>query len=250
MSATTLDMERELLPARTRGLGWVVLLSLLLPALFLALPYLDGAQPFQELEVSGPLQRVDAASVRAALAPALREGFWDVDLAAARADVEALPWVSRARVERAWPATLRVRVWERQAFARWDSARLLDTDARVFTPARGDLDPALPQLGGVSGQEREVMETFQRLQAKLAGSAFELQGLRQDARGEWFGRSVAGIDLHFGRGVPDAHLDLLTGTVLEALRHRMAEVDYVDLRYTNGFAVNWRKPAAQGDVHG
>jgi cell division protein FtsQ len=252
MSATTLDMETAVLPrARVRSLGWVVLAALLLPAAFLALPYVDGAQPFHSLEVSGPMQRVEASSVRTALATQLTQGFWDVDLIAARNAVEALPWVAHARVERSWPATLRVRVWERQAFARWDDQRLLDTDARVFKPAAVDLDATLPLLGGISGQEREVMDAFQRLQGRLKGTAFELAGLRQDARGEWFARSVAGIDLRFGRGDPDLHLELLNGTVLEALRNRLPDVDYVDLRYTNGFAVNWRKPAAEGSAsHG
>jgi cell division protein FtsQ len=248
---TTIAMDRDLSAGegRARSVAWVMLAALLLPAAFLVLPYADGAQTFRELQVDGPLLHVGADEVREALDKTLQTGFWDVDLTAARAAVERLPWVARARVERAWPATLKVRVWERTAFARWNARELLDTEARAFQPAASERDAALPQLGGIAGQEREVLESFQRMQQRLRGSAFELVGLRQDPRGEWFARSVAGIELHLGQGAPDARLDLITGPVMQALQHRLAEVDYVDLRYTNGFAVNWRVRET-GDNHG
>jgi cell division protein FtsQ len=253
---TTLAMERDLADepeqeqVRSRSLGWVVLVSLLLPAAFLLLPYADGSPAFRELQVDGRFERVGADEVRAALASSLKQDFWNVDLAQARAAIETLPWVARARVERQWPGTLRVRIWERTAFARWSDGRAIDTEARLFAPATSQIDATLPRLDGVGGQEREVLGTFQRLQEKLRGTAFELVELRQDARGEWFGRSATGIDLHLGAGAPDERLGLLTGPVLEALKNRLWEVDYVDLRYTNGFAVNWRPHTAEGERHG
>ncbi|HSW13708.1 MAG TPA: FtsQ-type POTRA domain-containing protein [Solimonas sp.] len=200
-----------------------------------------------EIQIEGPFQRVGAPEVRAALEASLDQGFLALPLDAAREQLAKLPWVARSRVERVWPGTLRVRIWERQPFARWNGESLVDTESRVFTPRTEEIPPGLPQLGGVTGHEREVMETYQRLGERLSGTPFALDGLHQDARGEWTGHSRAGIELRFGRGVPDEKLDMLLGAALAKLAEQLPQVGHIDLRYTNGFAVGWRsQPANSG----
>ncbi|PPE74182.1 hypothetical protein C3942_09110 [Solimonas fluminis] len=193
-----------------------------------------------ELQIEGPFERVAAADVEAVLRPELDQGFLALPLAGARDRLAAMPWVARSRVERIWPGTLRVRVWEREPFARWNDGQLLDTESQVFAPKAEEIPPKLPQLGGIEGHEREVMETYQRLAERLRSSPFVLAALTQDARGEWTARTRDGIELRLGRGTPDEKLDMLLGAVLHKLADELPQVDHIDLRYTNGFAVGWR----------
>lgn len=204
------------------------------------------------IQIEGSFERVSADDVEAALRPSLDQAFLALPLRAARDALAQLPWVARTRVERVWPGTLRVRVWERQPFARWNADSLLDTESRMFTPQAAEIPAGLPQLGGVAGHEREVMETYQRLGERLAPTPFALASLRQDARGEWTGRSRDGVELRFGRGTPDEKLDMLLGAALARLAEELPQVDHIDLRYTNGFAVGWRsQPANSGsEEHG
>lgn len=195
------------------------------------------------LQVEGDFYHVTAQAVRAAVEPQLGQGFARLDLDAVRAAVEALPWVERARVERIWPGDVRVRVWEREPFARWGVTGLLSTGAVPFTPLSSEMPKDLPLLSGPPGHEREVMEAFQRLGTSLAGTPFALASLALDARGEWIAQTRGGIELRLGRDAPDAKLDMITGPLTRALAQRLQEVKYVDLRYTNGFAVAWREPA-------
>jgi len=201
-----------------------------------------------QIQIEGPFQQVSAGDVRAALEPLLDEDFLALNLDEARARVAELPWVARSRVERVWPGTLRVRVWEREVFARWNGDSLLDIEAQVFTPDAADLAPALPQLGGAPGHEREVMDTFQRIGARLQSTPFALASLRQDARGEWTAQTHAGIELRFGRGQPDEKLPMLLGAVVHKLGAELPQAAHIDLRYTNGFAVGWRsQPTHSGE---
>lgn len=207
-----------------------------------------------QIEVQGPLERVSARDVERALQPLLDQDFLKLKLGDARVRLAELPWVARTRVERVWPGTLRVRIWERQPYARWNAASLLDTEAEAFTPRASELPPGLPQLGGAPGHEREVMETYQRLSTRLQPTPFALASLVQDARGEWRGRSFAGIELRFGRGLPDEKLDMLLGAVLRKLGAELGQVEHIDLRYTNGFSVGWRSQPVNGgsgsETHG
>lgn len=199
-----------------------------------------------QIQIEGSFERVGASDIEAALQPLLAEGFLALPLDAARDRLASMPWVARSRVERIWPGTLRVRVWERQPFARWNAGDLLDTESQVFTPRAEELPSSLPQLGGVPGHEREVMETYQRLNERLQGSPFLLSSLHQDARGEWTGRSRDGVELRFGRGEPAERLPVLLGAALNKLSEELSQVDHIDLRYTNGFAVGWRSQPVTG----
>lgn len=212
----------------------------------------SGAQEVAQLQIDGDFRRVSAAQVRNAADLHLVQGFVELQLEQVKADIEALPWVARARVERAWPSGLRIRVWERQPLARWGDAALLDTEARVFVPAADERPPDLPQLHGAAGRQREVLDAYTRLTGQLADTPFAPTGLTMDARGEWTATTLSGIGLRLGRTLDDERLALLRGQVLEALRERMHEADYVDLRYTNGFAVGWKEKAAPttGEGHG
>lgn len=202
---------------------------------------LSGADLIREVHIEGVFERVEASEVESAIQPFLASSLAGFDLDGAKQAIERIPWIARARVERVWPDRLRLRVWERQPFAVWGETQLLDTDAQRFAP--GDsLPEGLPRLSGPEGSEAVVAETFRQLSAQLVDTEFRLLGLTRDARGEWSARTTGGIELRFGRGDSAQAMSMLMGPAQQALRDRMAEVAYVDLRYTNGFSVGWRLP--------
>jgi cell division protein FtsQ len=203
-----------------------------------------GRTPIARVQIEGRLERLKAADIDAALRPLVDRQFGSLDLQAARKAVEALPWTSRASIERVWPATVRVRVWERAPFARWGAAALLDSDARPFTPPASEIPGGLPQLAGPGGKEAEVADMFRALGEKLMRSSFPLQALTQDARGEWSAMTADGVELRLGRTDPAEKIEMLLGPAEHVLKNRMSDVKYVDLRYTNGFSVGWKDPSS------
>lgn len=211
---------------------------------------LSGAdRPLMLLHVTGTLQRVSADEVRAALEPELGAPLAQLSLEEFKRRVEALPWVARARVEREWPDALRVRIWERQVFARWGESALLDDQARVFVPKPSSEMAELPVLAGPPGREADVMQQYREMRDLLADSPFSLSGLSLDARGDWTAQTRSGIELRLGRGEPRAKIEMLLGPAGLGLSARIYEVLYIDLRYSNGIAVGW-KVAEEGDTNG
>lgn len=225
------SLPRVLLPAL---LGVALLAGAVLLAHALR-PLLD--RPVQALRVDGALTHLKVPAIAAAAAIPPGTGLFDVDLGAVRDRVEALPWVARARVSRVWPGRIAVRVWERQPFARWGDAALVDSDGVAFTPPPAELPAGLPLLAGPPGRAGEVMQAYQELGARLQGSPFVPAGLRLDARGEWTLQTAGGIELRLGDAAPASRVPLLLGAVWHSLADRMDQVAYVDLRYSNGFAV-------------
>jgi cell division protein FtsQ len=206
-----------------------------------------GNHAVEHLQIEGPFKRVSPELVRAAVADQLPEGFLTMDLESARASLERLPWVEHARVERVWPGDLRVRIWEREPFSRWHEKELLSTKAVAFLPDAKEIPDGLPKLSGPDGHESEVMDTYKELSKSLTNTPLPLAQLDMDMRGEWLAHTSSGIELRLGQGDPLSKLEMMTGPMLRALGPRLQEVNYVDLRYTNGFAVAWRAPGAAAE---
>lgn len=206
-----------------------------------------GNHAVEHLQIEGPFKHVSPDLVRTAVADQLPEGFLTMDLDAARANLERLPWVEHARVERVWPGDLRVRIWEREPFSRWRGNELLSTKAVAFLPDAKEIPEGLPKLSGPDGHESEVMDAYKDLSKGLASTPLPLAQLDMDKRGEWLAYASNGIELRLGQGDPIDKLDMITGPMLRALGPRLQEVNYVDLRYTNGFAVAWRAPVAPAE---
>jgi cell division protein FtsQ len=53
----------------------------------------------------------------------------------------------------------------------------------------------------------------------------------------------SGVTVRLGRRDVDERIDRFIRTVSQVIAHRMSEITYVDMRYSNGFAIGWRNAA-------
>jgi cell division protein FtsQ len=198
-------------------------------------------QPIRNLVVEGTFQRVTPIQVEAAVADGLKSGFLTVNLGALRERVQELDWVDRANVGRRWPDTLIVRVTEHQAAARWGDSGLLNVRGELFTEHSQHSIAELPSLAGPKGTERDVARRYLAVRGKLAEADLSLERLELDERGSWRLVLRGGQEIRLGRRDIDERLYRFFDVVAPALTAELKSVEYVDLRYTNGFAVGWRE---------
>ncbi|HEX5048721.1 MAG TPA: cell division protein FtsQ/DivIB [Gammaproteobacteria bacterium] len=228
--------------ARTIGLSALAVLALVAFGAG-ARALLD--QPVRQLVVEGTFQRVTSLQVEEAVAPDLGRGFLSLDLPELREHVRRLDWVDQVNVGRAWPDTLIVRVTEHRAAARWGDTGLLNVRGELFTDRAQHGYPELPSLSGPSGSEHEVARRYLAARGRLAEADLALESLRMDERGAWTLVLGGGQEIRLGRRDVDERLDRFFEVVAPVLTSELGRVDYVDLRYTNGFAVGWRATNAK-----
>jgi cell division protein FtsQ len=201
-----------------------------------------------QLELEGAFQKVDPVALRDAMAPWLATGSV-LTMEEIKAQLEQLPWIERARVERAWPGVVRVRIWEYTAVARWNDA-LLSNEGAVFEVPEDTIAAGLPRLSGPSGRQAEVRAAYDRLMLALSATDLEPVALSLNDRGDWVAQTTSGAELRFNRGDLAEQLEFVQGPVSQALAGKWADVQYVDLHYSNGFAAAMKpapKAAPRGD---
>jgi cell division protein FtsQ len=227
--------------ALLRILAWTLAVALvLLPVVALVNGWIGAERwPLRTLRVTDGLQRVDAEKLRATVLPYARPGFFAVHLEQAQAAVAKLPWVERAEVRKRWPDILEVHVIEHKPFALWGKDRLLSERGRLF-PVQGVRVPeGLPQLGGPDARVAEVVALYNESRVLFASSGNDVRALELDRRGSWSLTLSGGTRVVVGRSDARPRLGRFARLLPQLLSQRQGVLQRADLRYTNGFALNW-----------
>jgi len=188
--------------------------------------------------VDGALTRVNPAHVSAVVREELRGTFFTLRLADARASLQRVPWVKSVALRRRWPDALEVTLAEHEPLARWNDNALVDTEGEAFS---ADYDGELPQLAGPEGSAAVVTDRYREFGKALASRSLSIAELRLSPRGAWRIRTsgTPRLTIELGRNAPDERLMRLVSyypKTLGALARAGTPVEYVDLRYRNGFA--------------
>jgi cell division protein FtsQ len=204
-------------------------------------------QPIESVAVAGRFQRVTRVDVERAVKAQVRgAGLLSVDLAAVRGAIHRLPWVDAVSVQRAWPRGLDVSLTEQSAAARWGEHDLLNTRGELFNADERHIPPELAQLSGPAGKESVVAQRYLAAEGRLLQAGLRLSALRLDARGAWELDLANGVTVRLGRRQVDERFEKFMNTALKLVTQRGEDIAYVDMRYTNGFAIGWRGNAARG----
>lgn len=203
-------------------------------------------RPIQRAEIAGRFTQVQPLQVEQMLKPFAQHGFISIDLAAVKHAVRRIPWIDDVRVERSWPSGIRVFVIEQVAVARWGERGLLNTRGELFLPDARDLPAGLPHLNGPEGTEAQVAKLYLDTYPRLMTVGLRLGNVRLDARGAWDLTLSNGVRVRLGRQDVAARLERFIQVASPLIATRAGEVAYVDMRYSNGFAVGWGtvRPAA------
>lgn len=201
--------------------------------------------PFRQVTVLGARQ-LETQRGAARVVRGLKGGFFTLDLEAARAGFEALPWVRQATVRRLWPNRLLVQLSEHVPAASWNGQRVLDIHGEAF-PVRPWA--GLPRIHAPEGSEREVARRLAEFHTILAPAGWRIEALQVSPRRAWrlaLVTRVASADRPAGHDRVQVSLELGRERLTERV-HRFAlfyaaavasvgPITQIDLRYPNGFA--------------
>jgi len=194
---------------------------------------------FREVVVHGPLERASGAHLEAIIRDELTGTFFTMNLDRARTALAKVPWVRQVALRRQWPRRLEVTVEEHEPFARWNDTGLVNPQGEVFA---ADYDGELPAFAGPEGSAADVAARYREWGETLRPLGLALRDVSLSPRGGWELRATSGagaLVIALGRDEPAARLERFVaayGRTIGALQRAGTRIEYVDLRYRNGFA--------------
>jgi len=197
------------------------------------------------IELRSMPQRSPVEALRHLALPKLEGNFFAVDLDAAQAAFQSVPWVRHAVVRRVWPDRLAVTLEEHQPVALWqrdeEAPQLVNSFGELFEANLGEVDEdSLPVFSGPVDAAPQMWAMYRRLQPLLAAQSLPPHRLTLSGRGSWGVETSAGQTLALGRGSEDeilARTGTFVRTVAQVTGRYSKPLVSADLRHTGGYAL-------------
>jgi len=197
-------------------------------------------RPIASITIEGPFQRVSALQIEEVISEELRHGFLSADLGLLRKLIVDLPWIDQATVARRWPNRLQISVTEQTPAACWGESGLLNTRGELFVTDARHVPAELPRLSGPEDQAAAVAQRYLDIREQLIPMGLDVRRLHLDARGAWEMTLQNGVAVRLGRKNVDERTALFLEAVANIVSSREADIDFVDMRYSNGFTIGWK----------
>jgi cell division protein FtsQ len=188
-----------------------------MPSIPIARRLLD--RPIESIAVNGPFQRVTPLQIEEAISGDLESGFFGADVGLMQEKIQGLAWIDRATVARRWPDRIAIGVTEQVPAAIWGESGLLNVRGELFVTEARHIPAELPRLSGPNDRSDEVARRY--LAITLTN----------------------GVEIRLGRRDVDERTSLFLDVVANIITGRAADIDYVDMRYSNGFTIGWNDGA-------
>ena len=197
----------------------------------------------KRITVAGQLHATDA-SITAALGAGPDTMMLTFDTDAAKARLEAVPWIRHAQVMRLLPSTLQVVVEERTPFAVWQNkgqTYVVDAEGVVLAPALREAYASLPLVVG-EGAAKSAAELYEQLAPYDDLKRKLVAAIRVGDR-RWTLQLASGLDIM----LPDDNVGEALGSLAKLDEDRglfKRDIAAVDLRLLDRVTVRLRDGAA------
>ncbi|GGC81785.1 cell division protein FtsQ/DivIB [Undibacterium terreum] len=197
-------------------------------------------EPVQQEE----LRHVNTLTIRDGAIPRIKGNFFTTNLDSVRTAFEAVPWVSKASVQREWPNKLIVTLEEHTALGTWgEQGRLLSVKGDVFSAnlAEAEEDADLIAFDGPDGSEKEVLARYQDLKSWFSRISLAPDAVQYSNRYAWSVKLNNGMRVELGREQTSTTLkervDRLLTVYPQLVASLQESIESVDMRYPNGLAL-------------
>lgn len=187
-------------------------------------------------------EHISDAELEQARQDSITGNIFSVNLNKIKARFEQIVWVEKVEVSRVWPDTIAVRIIERQPLALWNDTQLIDTQGKVFDAS---VNNTLPKFYGADNSEDTMVKNYASLQKALLPVGLSIDKLFCDERHAWQLSLDNGITVKLGREDTQNRINRFVSYWQNTLKPQANTIDYVDMRYRNGFAVRMNKNVAE-----
>jgi len=233
-----------------RLLAWVFFVIIPLAMVIATYQWIQNPEHLRitSVEVTGDFKVLNKSKLEPVIAPFIRTNLYLLDAKALEEEIENQPWVSSASMTKVWPDKLIVKIFEQKPVAYWGKNKMLADNGEIIDDTIETEKGLLPVLYSPDDKGREMANSFLKIRRWMKGFPLKIVEFKRDSRGSWKIKLENGMVLKIGRDHQKRRIRRFMVGYQQGLGNVIKQISSVDLRYTNGFAVEWKKGLSADSV--
>ena len=197
--------------------------------------------PIQRVDWQSEFRYLDRGELQALIEPHVQTNLYLLDEVALETELESHPWIRAVSLRQAWPDELLLNVEEQLPIAFWGENQLLNQFGEIFTAELPEKLGEFPLIYSPKNNGREMAERFISMSRSMNSLGLKITELTEDDSGAWSMKLHDGQDVMIGRKEQEKRIKRFGVGYTQSLRSRFSDIRSIDLRYTNGFAIEWKR---------
>ena len=194
--------------------------------------------PINEILVKGEYQHIDRDQINLISEEYVNGNFFNVNLYEARKAFKQLPWVRDVELRRKWPDQLEVVIEEHKPIARWEGIGLVNNQGEIFIASS---EENLPIFIGPEDFVKEMTIKYREINKILNKELIHISIIKLSERLSWEIKTNNFIRVVLGKKNITSKVKRFIENYQFVLGELNSEIDYVDMRYRDGFSVRKTK---------
>ena len=195
----------------------------------------------KSVKVTGDLRVLDKTQLQPVIEPYTKTNLYLLETKKLEEALEKNPWVQSASMTHVWPDQLTIKIFEHHPVAFWGENSMLADNGVIIKAIEKDKKGILPTLYSPNKKGRNMAKGFLQIRQWMKGFPLKMVEFKENARGSWQITLDNGMVLKIGREQQEKRLKRFMVGYKQGLVNVIDNIRMVDLRYTNGFAVKWKK---------
>ena len=213
----------------------IIYVLIFLLSIFLVLQLLVRADlPIKEISIKGEYHHIDKDQVDLIANEYIEGNFFSINLDGTRKAFKKLAWVREIAIRRKWPDTLVVTVEEHKPIARWGRMGLVNNHGEIFNAATQE---DLPSFIGYERFVKDITIKYMEMNKILSKELMQVGTISLSERLSWEITTNNHVKVILGKDNIIKKLNLFTNNYQNILAELKNRIEYVDLRYKDGFSV-------------
>ena len=217
----------------------IIFLTLFLLGIYLSFSFLN--QKITDVFFEDELRRVSSDDLLAISSEIYSQGYLLIDLNQFKKKIEELNWVKNARIERKWPNQIKIFIEEEDIIGRWNEDSIINSKGNLYFLKPQSLPNDLLELYGPEGQHSLVFSTYLSFNDEMVARGILIERIELDFKGSWSLIIRPDIAIRFGKDDIEERFNRFLMIWDKSLLDNLTLIEYIDLRYTEGFSVKKRK---------
>jgi cell division protein FtsQ len=196
-------------------------------------------RPIANVVLEGNFHYVAKSNVDVLVEQMIGGSFVGENIDVIKSRLQAMPWIDNVNLARQWPDRLLVSVTEQTPIARWGDSSFINVRGELIDVVDNVELAHLSQLSGEKQDAPIIMQQYSVMANVFQAYGMIVTALEKDRRGVWKLRLDNGWLVVLGRGNTFAKVQRLTHLLDKQLLATTAKIKLIDIRYSNGLAVEW-----------